>query len=165
MCRTSSSVRHVLNECVLSSAHNMCTLTLHVDGRFVTDILADGLIVSTPSGSTAYNMSAGGCLVAPSVPCILLTPKAAHTLSMRPIAVHEASQIEIRVNEDSRAAVTASFDGVTHRSVMLEPGTSMNFRTSPSPIPLINVQGYDHDWFDGLKDKFHWSKQSAWREN
>merc|ERR1712086_1204606 len=169
MCEHESRTRgavHVLNECVLaSSSSTMAKLSCFIDGRFVTEIAADGLIISTPSGSTAYNMSAGGCLVAPSVPCILLTPIAAHALSMRPIAVHEASQIEIRVNEDSRAAVTASFDGVTHRSVMLEPGTSMNFRTSPSPIPLINVQGYDHDWFDGLKDKFHWSKQSAWREN
>lgn len=152
-------MRHVLNECVLSSEHNMCTLRLSIDGRFVTEILADGLIVSTPSGSTAYNMSAGGCLVAPSVPCLLLTPKAAHTLSFRPIVIHESSVIELQVSETSRTDVLANFDGADN--LRIARGGGMRLSTSPSPIPLINVSGYDHDWFDGLKSKFEWNKSIA----
>eukprot|EP00887_Chlorella_sp_A99_P006919 scaffold2.g6919.t1 len=89
-------VHHVLNECLIDRGASpaMVTVECFVDGSHTTTVQADGLIISTPSGSTAYSMSAGGPMVAPSVPCTLLTPVAPHSLSFRPLVVPESSVIE-----------------------------------------------------------------------
>ena len=69
----------------------------------ITSLQADGLLIATPTGSTAYNMSAGGPMAAPSVPCTLLTPIAPHSLSFRPLVIPESSELEIYLPEDSRS--------------------------------------------------------------
>lgn len=84
---------------------------IHVDGLFVATVCADGLIVATPSGSTAYSMTAGGPMVAPSVPCSIITPVAPLSLSFRPLVVPEASEIELTVSSRSKSIARASFDG------------------------------------------------------
>jgi NAD+ kinase len=71
-------------------------LTVHVDGQFVTNVRADGLIVATPTGSTAYNLAAGGPIVHPDVDALLMTPIAPHSLTDRPIVVPGRSRISVR---------------------------------------------------------------------
>jgi NAD+ kinase len=78
-------------------------LEVYVDGGFITTVEADGLIIATPSGSTAYSMSAGGSMIAPSVPCTLVTPLSPHSLSFRPLVIPESSDIVIRVPPSARS--------------------------------------------------------------
>jgi NAD+ kinase len=94
----------VLNECLIDRGASPSTLHLEcfVDGRHVTTIQADALIISTPSGSTAYSMSAGGPMVAPSVPCTILTPVAPHSLSFRPLVIPESSVVEVHLPATTR---------------------------------------------------------------
>lgn len=105
---TNGSLRHtyrVFNECTVDRGAfpHVLMLECFIDGKHVTTVHADALIMSTPSGSTAYSMSAGGPIVAPSVPCTLITPVAPQSLSFRPIIVPESAEIEIHIPEESRA--------------------------------------------------------------
>ena len=84
------------------SSPTALSLELSIDGEFVTRAEADGLIVATPTGSTAYSMAAGGAMVAPSVPCTLLTPLSPHSLSFRPLIVPESSEVVVSVAESAR---------------------------------------------------------------
>ncbi|MEW5299340.1 MAG: hypothetical protein WDW36_002366 [Sanguina aurantia] len=156
----SMSVHHVLNECVLDRGAfpGAMLLELYIDGQFVTSTEADGLIISTPSGSTAYSMSAGGPMVAPSVPCSIITPMAPLTLSFRPIVVPENSIIAIHVPERARApGGRASFDG--KKPIRLKRGSTMVFTTSHHPLPVINLGNLDSDWYDGITSKLKWAQQ------
>ena len=149
---------HVMNECVIhnsDSPTSLCRLHTSVDHHRVTTVHGDGLIVSTPSGSTAYNLSAGGSLVAPSVPCILITPIAPHSLSSRPFIVSEASTIEIQVPFGAKHDARATLDG---RTVVPVPrGSTVRLTRSAYPIPIINLWRHDEDWFRSLSSKLGWS--------
>lgn len=118
---------------------------------------ADGLIIATPSGSTAYSMSAGGPMVAPSVPCTLITPMAPLSLSFRPLLVPETSEIVIRIPRYSRSHAKASFDGKYPMRVPRE--TSIHFTTSLCPLPLINLGNLDSDWYEGITQKLKWNQR------
>merc|ERR1712217_995800 len=102
--KSKGRVHVVLNECLIDrgTSPHLCLMELAVDGHVVTTVQADGLIVSTPSGSTAYSLSVGGSMVAPSVAGTLLTPIAPHTLSFRPVVVDAGATIEITVSQFSR---------------------------------------------------------------
>ena len=93
--------RHVLNEVLVHrdglKGASMISTDLFMDGKFITKINADGFIVSTPSGSTAYSVSAGGSLISPTVPCIGVTPICPHTLSFRPVVVPDSTLIHVQV--------------------------------------------------------------------
>merc|ERR1719230_1741450 len=87
---------HALNECVvLSRGQSIGKLSVFVDGSFVTLVEGDGLIISSPTGSTGYSLSCGGPIVSPSVPATLLTPIAPASLSFRPMIISEMSQVEL----------------------------------------------------------------------
>eukprot|EP01051_Picozoa_sp_SAG22_P011025 SAG22_NODE_1029_length_5939_cov_46.559589_5_plen_235_part_00 len=157
-----SMVTYVLNECAVDNdavRGGLCHLETLVDDHHVTTVRGDGLVISTPSGSTAYNLSAGGAMVAPSVPCTLLTPIAPHSLSSRPFIVPETSAIEIRLGPASRQGARATFDGA--ESVSLARGSSVRLRTSQWPLPFINLAQYDSDWFDSLSAKLHWNNTAV----
>lgn len=136
----------VLNECLLDRGDSpaMVLLEVSVDGRRVTTVQADGLILAPPSGSTAYSMSAGGPMVAPSVPCTLVTPVAPHSLSFRPLIVPEHSVIEVHLPAASRAQARASFDG--RHAMRLPRGASIVCRASRYALPVINRRSLDADW-------------------
>ena len=80
----------------------MTMIDAYVNGAFLTTVQADGIIIATPTGSTAYSLSAGGPIVAPSVPCILFTPVCPHTLSFRPLIFPDSSIIRLQVPDDAR---------------------------------------------------------------
>ncbi|KAI3424137.1 hypothetical protein D9Q98_009497 [Chlorella vulgaris] len=150
-------VHHVLNECLIDRGASPAMLQLEcfVDGSHITTAQADGLIISTPSGSTAYSMSAGGPMVAPSVPCTLLTPVAPHSLSFRPVVVPEHSVIEVHLPQSSRSHARASFDG-RHTMRMLRD-SSIVCRTSRHALPMINMHPLDEDWYEGITQKLSWT--------
>lgn len=89
---------HVLNEVVIDRGPSPYSIQLEVylDDNFLTSIVGDGIIISTPTGSTAYNLSAGGSIVQANTPCILMTPIAPHSLSFRPLILPESSVIKLK---------------------------------------------------------------------
>lgn len=150
---------HVLNECVIDRGAFPASVNLEIfiDGAYVTTADADGLIISTPSGSTAYSMSAGGPMVAPSVPCTIVTPLAAHTLSFRPLVIPESSELAIRLPHSARSHARASFDG--KHPMRIGRGMVLQFTTSCCPLPLINMKTMDSDWYEGITQKLKWNQQ------
>jgi len=127
-------------------------LEVRIDGQFVYTMRADGLIVATPTGSTAYAISAGGPIVHPALSIIVLVPVCPHTLSTRPIAVSSDSVIEILMHRCADAR--AHFD--SHSHFELEPGDRMVVRRFERPIRLLHPRG--HSYYHMLREKLHWSE-------
>ncbi|EMD33081.1 hypothetical protein CERSUDRAFT_57324, partial [Gelatoporia subvermispora B] len=128
----------VMNEVALhrGSSPHLNTIDVFVDGQHLTEAVSDGLIVSTPTGSTAYSLSAGGPIVHPSLSAIVLTPICPRSLSFRPLVFPANSKLTLRISERSRAAAGLSMDGqVSH---VLSPGESVTVQASLYPIPCIN---------------------------
>jgi NAD+ kinase len=148
----------VLNELVVDrgSSSFLVKVELYVDGEFVTLVKADGLIISTPTGSTAYSMSAGGSMVAPSVPAILITPICPHSLSFRPLIIPDSSTIMLRIPDSRESEASAGFDG--RHAVTLSHGSTIEISASKYPMATIGFGGYNHDWFQSLKSKLNWNE-------
>eukprot|EP00667_Euglena_gracilis_P005111 EG_transcript_5140 len=150
-------VRRVLNECLIDRGASpfLSKLNCSIDGHQVTTVQADGLIIGTPSGSTAYNSAAGGAMVVPSVACVLITPIAPHSLSFRPIIVPDTATIEISIPETARAPARASFDGRHEED--LPKGSRIRIHMSRRPLPIINMHRRELDWFNSIKSKLGWN--------
>lgn len=124
-----------------------------IDGRFVYTQRSDGLIISTPTGSTAYALSGGGPLLAPGLDVIALVPICPHTLSNRPIVVHADSEIEIAVcgHTDPRD-VRVTCDGAAR--LTMNAGDKLHIHRHENPVRLLHPVGHDH--FDVLRAKLGW---------
>jgi NAD+ kinase len=142
-----------LNDVVVSrgSVGGMVELTVAIDGRFVYNQRADGLIIATPTGSTAYALSANGPILHPNLPAIVLVPVAPHALSNRPIALSDDCEVELTLTRSRDAG--AHFDGQAH--VALIDGDRIMIRRSRHTIRLLHPRGYDY--FRMLREKLHWS--------
>jgi NAD+ kinase len=152
------SVTKCLNECVVArgSLPLFHKLDLSVDGQYVAQFQSDGLIVASPSGSSAYSLAAGGSLVAPSIPLILVTPIAPHSLSNRPILLPAESVIKVTVPESARNLPIASFDGADNFE--LNRGMTVEIRTAEDAVSFVTSDASDlHDWFASLRSKLHWA--------
>ena len=159
--------RRVLNECLVARGSHSAFqhLDCEIDGMKIAQFQADGLIVATPSGSSAYSMAAGGPLVAPTVPCLLLTPVAPHALSARPLVLPGTSVIEVHVPKHARARPIVSFDG--HHELVLERDSRVRITQSKSSVPFFRLPGGDDpaltgpsaDWFVSLRSKLLWAKE------
>ncbi|KAK7691681.1 hypothetical protein QCA50_005080 [Cerrena zonata] len=128
----------VMNEVALhrGSSPHLNTIDVFVDGQHLTEAVSDGLIVATPTGSTAYSLSAGGPIVHPGLSAIVLTPICPRSLSFRPLVFPSSSSITLRIGDRSRASAALSMDGqVSH---VLSPGESVTVQASLYPIPCIN---------------------------
>jgi NAD+ kinase len=127
-------------------------LEVKIDGSFVYVLRADGLIVSTPTGSTAYALSAGGPILHPAVSAFAIVPVCPHTLSNRPIAVGSDAQIEITMHRCADARV--HYDSHSHCG--LQPGDRILVRRFPRSIRLLHPIG--HNYYHMLREKLHWSE-------
>lgn len=143
-----------LNDVVVNkgAVGRLIEFLVHIDDEFVYDLRADGLIVATPTGSTAYALSSNGPILQPTVPGMALVPICPHTLSNRPIAVSDNSSIEITL----RSAVDAllHFDG--QPQVDLREGDKVIVRRADHPIRFVHPPGYSY--FAMLREKLHWSE-------
>ncbi|KAI6028239.1 ATP-NAD kinase-like domain-containing protein [Pisolithus marmoratus] len=128
----------VMNEIALhrGSSPHLNTIDIYVDGQHLTESVSDGIIVSTPTGSTAYSLSAGGPIVHPSLSAVLLVPICPRSLSFRPLVFPSSSSITLRIGDKSRAAAGVSMDGRTVH--VLNPGEFVTIHASPYPVPCIN---------------------------
>ncbi len=134
-----------------SALARIIQLELRVDGHLVARFRADGLIISTPSGSTAYNLSAGGPIIFPGLQVAVLTPICPHTLSLRPIVVPDSRSIEVTL-ETQNEEVYLTVDGQEGRSLGYRDRVVV--RRSQTPVRLIRMRG--HTFFASLRDKLNW---------
>ncbi|KAN0081202.1 ATP-NAD kinase-like domain containing protein [Tylopilus felleus] len=135
----------VMNEIALhrGSSPHLNTIDIFVDGQHLTEAVSDGMIVSTPTGSTAYSLSAGGPIVHPSLSAVVLVPICPRSLSFRPLVFPASSSVTLRISDRSRAAAGVSMDGrVSH---VLNPGDSVTVQVSPYPVPCINRSSISED--------------------
>jgi NAD+ kinase len=147
--------RYALNDIVITRGRlsRMLELDVAVDGEHVCQVRADGLIVATATGSTAYNLSAGGPVMHPAVDALLLTPIAPHTLTNRPIVVPASADIVIRPQlEGIPADIVATFDG--QFGSPLVSGDAVVIRRAPHVLQLLRTTTRTH--FDMLREKLHW---------
>lgn len=143
----------VLNDAVITKGTvlaRMIDLRATVDGRPLADYRSDGLIVSTPTGSTAYNLSAGGPLVDPDLPAMILNPICPHTLSQRPIVLPDDRAVEVELCSPEDAVLT--LDG--QKGVALRSGDRVRIVRSPHPARFVTVAGHDH--FETVRTKLGW---------
>ena len=126
-------------------------LEVFIDGDFAYQLRADGLIITTPTGSTAYALSAGGPIIHPSLNCIGLVPVSPHTLSNRPIILKKESRIEVRVQKTISGRV--NFDSHSHFDLCED--SRIHIKTASCPIRLLHPQG--HNYYEMLRQKLHWS--------
>eukprot|EP01041_Mallomonas_annulata_P002303 gene2303-4477_t len=157
--KVSVTTFHVLNEAVIDRGPSpyLCNLDLYCDDQFLTTVQADGLIIATPTGSTAYSLSAGGSMVHPSVPAFLLTPICAHTLSFRPIVLPDSCVLKCVIPADGRGTGWVSFDGKFRQE--LKCGDSLEISMSPYPMPTVNKLNFTADWFESLRCAFMFNQR------
>ena len=128
----------------------------YVDARLVNTQRSDGLIVATPTGSTAYALSGGGPILHASLDAVVLVPICPHTLSSRPLVIAADSHIEIHMgNEGERAEAQLTCDGQT--TLELAPGDRIVIRRKERRLRLIHPRG--HDYFATLRAKLHWARE------
>jgi NAD+ kinase len=156
--RRSTVLQHLaLNDVVMTRGplSRMIEIDVTVDDGFVLHVKADGLIVATATGSTAYNLSAGGPIVHPSVDAILLTPIAPHTLTNRPLVLPATARIGLRPVTDPHPAaadLVATFDG--QYGVTLERDDALVIQRAPRRLQLLRTSPRTH--FDMLREKLKW---------
>ncbi|KAF4338184.1 serine threonine kinase [Fusarium beomiforme] len=144
----------------------MSTTEIFGDDEHFTSVLADGICVSTPTGSTAYNLAAGGSLCHPENPVMLVTSICAHTLSFRPIILPDTIVLRVGVPYSARTASWASFDG--RERVELKPGDYVTISASRFPFASVQAEGRrSEDWVNSISGKLGWNtrqKQKSYKE-
>lgn len=143
----------VLNDVVVSKGTlaRMIEVQIAIDGRFVTSLRGDGVIVSTPTGSTAYSLSAGGPIIAPSVQALILTPICPHTLTHRPLLIPSNAMLEVTLTSKDEGAMT-TFDGQV--GVAITQGDTVAVGASKHATRLIRFS--DRTYYDVLRRKLKW---------
>jgi len=148
-----------LNDVVVTKAtlSRIIELDVSVDGLFVSTFRADGLIVSSPTGSTAYNLAAGGPILHPTLSAIVLTPICPHMLTNRPLVVSDGSAIEVRLRAPQDGEVHLTFDG--QRGFPLRRQDSVQVTRSPRTLRLVTAAG--RDFFEVLRTKLKWGESTV----
>lgn len=152
--RRGRAVHHCLNDVVInkSALARMVQIAIRIDGREVAILKADGVIVSTPTGSTAYSLSAGGPIVQPDVPALVLSPICPHTLTFRPTVVSADSVIGLRLLTNGEE-VYLSLDG--QRGAPLAEGDEVTVSASPLSLKLVSSPA--RGWFSLVREKLGWA--------
>uniref|UniRef100_A0A8H7XL30 ATP-NAD kinase n=1 Tax=Psilocybe cubensis TaxID=181762 RepID=A0A8H7XL30_PSICU len=149
----------VLNDLVVDRGPSpyVSQLELFCDNHHMTTVQADGLTIATPTGSTAYSLSAGGSLVHPEIPAILITPICPHTLSFRPMLLPDSVELRISVPYNSRSTAWASFDG--RGRIELKQGDHVKVMASKYPFPTVCADTQSTDWFHAISRTLKWNER------
>jgi len=144
----------VLNDIVINKGAlaRLAHIETYINDQYLTTYSADGLIVATPTGSTAYSLAAGGPIIHPSVPGILITPICPFTLTNRPLMVPDSATIKIQLAEDT-SDIMLTCDGQV--GMKIDERDTIIISKSPSPVQMITLP--DQNYFDVLKAKLKWS--------
>ncbi len=143
-----------INDCVFHRAQNpsLIEIRLHVNNRFLNTFEADGLIIATPNGSTAYSLAAGGPIVSPEIHALVLTPICPHTISNRPIVLPLNSEIRIEYISKKKPIEVVT-DGLSRFE--LRTGETVSLKPSQKTFKLINLNR--NDYYSTLRTKLGWS--------
>jgi len=149
--------RLALNDVVVNKTARarMTDLSVSVGDEFVTRVKADGLIVATPTGSTAYNLAAGGPIVQPTIDALVLTPIAPHMLTNRPIVIPSTSLIRVQPQMNERDELYVTFDGQT--GYELRAGDEVQIRCADKRVRLLRPSS--RSYFDVLRQKLKWNER------
>ncbi|PSR01610.1 MAG: ATP-NAD kinase [Bacteroidetes bacterium QS_8_68_28] len=152
------SARWALNEFVVdrSGETGLLEIDVRVNGTPLNTYWADGLIAATPTGSTAYSLSAGGPILAPGTEAVILTPIAPHTLTVRPIALPADATVEVRVRPEERSYVFAA-DG--HNNAIDGGGAVLSIQKAPHTVNLAKLDG--QRYFKTLRSKLMWGANAV----
>lgn len=152
------SASDALNDVVIHKwdIARMIELEVRIDGRALNTQRSDGLIVATPTGSTAYALSGGGPILHPSLDAMVLVPICPHSLSNRPIVINEASAVDVIVHAGAYTQAQVTCDGQVNFALI--PGDRVHVRKKPQALKLIHPPGYDY--FEILRRKFDWGRSS-----
>ena len=147
---------HALNEIVLSKGNTgrVIEFEIRVNGNYVSQIRSDGLILATPTGSTAYALSAGGPIIYPDLSVICMSPICPHTLSNRPIILDENNTIEITAVETCESQANLALDGVL--SYKVTGDETITISKAKKKLKLIRIKGFNH--FETLYSKLGWQR-------
>lgn len=138
-----------------SDVARMIEIETYIDGKFMHSMHADGLIISTPTGSTAYSLSGGGPIIYPSLNVLLLVPICPHTMSNRPVVISGNSDIDIIVSDRFKTKAQVSYDGQINYA--LKPGDHVEIMRHPKHITILHPKSYDY--FDILRRKLRWGEK------
>lgn len=141
---------HALNDVVLKSGLRLIELEVSIDGKFVHKQRSDGLIISTPTGTTAYSLSSGGPILHPNLEAIALVPISPHTLSNRPFAVNSNAKIEVALVQVDDAQI--SFDG--QFQLALKAGDTVIIKRAEEVVTLLHPS--DYCYYEMLRNKLNW---------
>lgn len=146
-----------LNDVVVmhSDGPQMVEFETFIDDKFVCQQRADGLIIATPTGSTAYALSSGGPILKPKLDALTLVPMCPHTLSSRPLVVGLDCKIEVRITNNNKP-VNVSCDGIQHR--VADPGDHLVITPYPQKLQLVHPLAYDY--FTMLREKLGWQRHA-----
>ncbi len=152
------TVGDVLNDVVITKAalSRIIELDVSVDGLFVSSFRADGLIVSSPTGSTAYNLAAGGPILHPALEAVVLTPICPHMLTNRPLVISDRSTIEVRLRAAREGEVHITLDG--QRGFPLTSTDVVTVTRSPRCLRLVKAS---RDYFEVLRTKLKWGESKG----
>ena len=150
------TTERVLNDVVITKGAiaRIIELGVDVDEQFVAIVRADGLIVSTPTGSTAYSLAAGGPIVHPDLGAVVLTPICPHTLTYRPVVMSDRVTVELTLRGEP-GEVYATFDG--QASELMEPGDVVSVRKSRNAVKLVRIP--DKNYYHVLRHKLRWAER------
>ncbi|KAB2825606.1 NAD(+) kinase [Aliivibrio finisterrensis] len=145
------------NEVVLHPGQvaHMIEFEVYIDDSFAFSQRSDGLIISTPTGSTAYSLSGGGPILSPNLNAISIVPMFPHTLSSRPLVVEGRRHIKLFISPDNRSALEVSCDGQI--SLPVSPGDEVHIYQSPNKLKLIHPK--DYSYYHVLRNKLGWSSK------
>ena len=146
---------HVLNDVVInkSALARIFDVDILVDGQWVTNVRADGIIVSTPTGSTAYNLAANGPIVHPEMDVIIISPICPHTLTQRPVVLSGGVEVELRINNGEEIYLT--MDG--QKGFPISGGDVVKIGRSERRLCILAPE--ERDFFDVLRNKLNWGKR------
>ena len=145
------------NEVVLHPGQvaHMIEFEVYIDDSFAFSQRSDGLIISTPTGSTAYSLSGGGPILSPNLNAISIVPMFPHTLSSRPLVVEGKRHIKLFISPENRSALEVSCDGQV--SLPVSPGDEVHIFQSPNKLRLIHPK--DYSYYHVLRNKLGWSSK------
>lgn len=146
-----------LNDIVLLSetAGHMVEFEVYINDQFMCTYFADGLIIATPTGSTAHALSGGGPILHPQLNAVVLVPMLSHNLSSRPIVIKEDSMIKLVVSESNRRGVQINCDG--HKQILISKGGYIKISPDKEKLTLLHPE--DYNYFETLRSKLHWEKE------
>ncbi len=150
---------HIFNEFTLQRhGLGMLNIAMEIDSQRAATVVADGLIISTPTGSTAYSLSAGGAILAPNCKAFIITPIAPHNLTLRPIVVDEGVTIKL-VAQSRRDGYYVSLD---NRSYLVANRTEFTLKLSPYKVSFIKLNGFS--FFETIREKLMWGQDLIVKE-